>query len=384
MSSRRRSSFYEQYKLKQEDKNELKVHPLIRKFFEKNRSSNQGSRFAEFKNVQGGSQEEIVQKYMELADQENSFAQVKLGNLAYEQGNISKAKEYYLRASYNVNSDAFNNIGCIKEKETGSILTAKDDYEKSANLGNPHGLNNLGRYYEFMGFQESNPEEQKNFFDLARRNYEAAQKQQDPDASFNFARMDNDQNKKIDTYEKINCGMALNQVGIFYLKNDQRNKAIEAFSKAKSIYKSSEAIYNLSILMDDQTLLKYLVDQNFTPAFNNYAISIVNENEIERCLRQAIKDPTDYIAKLNYGTLIQKSDPKKAFEYFEIVTKNAPNIHQAWFNLGSCYDHGIGIQPDKKKAIECYEKAIEQSNSKNLRAIRALRLLKTSEDNSYF
>lgn len=59
---------------------------------------------------------------------------------------------------------------------------------------------------------------------------------------------------------------------------------------------------------------------------------------------------------------IHAHDPKTAVSHFKLATSH---MHAgATFNLGVCYELGIGIEKDMKKAMECYRSASSLGHKK--------------------
>ena len=58
-----------------------------------------------------------------------------------------------------------------------------------------------------------------------------------------------------------------------------------------------------------------------------------------------------------------KEDQKKAFDMYVKIPNETNGYHWAQAMLGSCYDHGLGVDKDAKKAFEYYSLSSEQGNS---------------------
>ena len=58
--------------------------------------------------------------------------------------------------------------------------------------------------------------------------------------------------------------------------------------------------------------------------------------------------------------------PKKEFKNYQESIKINPSDSDSWYNLGVCYDSGKGTEEDDVLAFECYLKAVETSEGKEI------------------
>ena len=65
-------------------------------------------------------------------------------------------------------------------------------------------------------------------------------------------------------------------------------------------------------------------------------------------------------ARHQLGMLLQKSEPKKAFDYYRHAA--AQGHAEAQSDLGFCYEFGIGTEKSGKSAVEWYKRAADQGN----------------------
>ena len=56
-------------------------------------------------------------------------------------------------------------------------------------------------------------------------------------------------------------------------------------------------------------------------------------------------------------------DQMKAFDYLKKSIRKDRKMPMAWYNLGYCYEEGIGTEIDKEKSMDCYRKANKIDNT---------------------
>lgn len=82
----------------------------------------------------------------------------------------------------------------------------------------------------------------------------------------------------------------------------------------------------------------------------------VKDNDI--IYNDDLHDSSYFLSNLAHLALSRKEE-KTAFEYFRLASKKSP---VALFNVGLCYQKGVGTNQDLDKALECYKEALNQGH----------------------
>lgn len=76
--------------------------------------------------------------------------------------------------------------------------------------------------------------------------------------------------------------------------------------------------------------------------------------------------------KLSQGSLIHhiKKNPGRAFEYAQQAA--ASGSPDGLYQLGWCYEHGVGVRKQKEKAIQCYQNALKMGGNYSVATLRMI------------
>ncbi|MCQ2973964.1 MAG: sel1 repeat family protein [Bacteroidales bacterium] len=127
-------------------------------------------------------------------------------------------------------------------------------------------------------------------------------------------------------------------------RHDEFPKKIVISENYKLIYKALQ-IYSLDIELPLNSEFQIL---------NSYMFRTLNENLIEDA-------KTDDYAKMIFVYNNKSLYPEQVFEYSQYLSDKKNPFGE--FQLGYCYQRGIGCEPDLEKAIEYYEKSASQNYS---------------------
>ena len=184
---------------------------------------------------------------------------------------------------------------------------------------------------------------------------------------------------------------------------EQKNFLEAEFYLSKAIFlKKTCSLSNANISISFREQGKYKLSIEFaikacelSPGnikfINNLGLSYKFDNNLdsaELCFRKAIKiAPNYYEAHNNLGTVLQKTNPHEAINYYEIAKKDSSILSQVYFNLASTYrdldnpskslrfiKKSIGIDPKNSNSF----KVLGILNLDNGNFKRAIEYFKTS------
>ncbi|CAM4393653.1 MAG: hypothetical protein LEGION0398_MBIBDBAK_01169 [Legionellaceae bacterium] len=278
-----------------------------------------------------GNYKEMINSYVESANQGDAYAQYNLGECYYDgigvPQNLYMAISWFKLSSQQENADALNKLGEYHEsRESGEkdLQKALELYKKSADKEHADAKTNLDNLY----------------YKLSCLYYYGKE-------------VTEDLQKTIELLEKaVIRGHVDAQYMLGYLYYDGKGvkkdlqKTIELWEKAAD-KGSAIAEFNLGYLYYDG-------------------------KEVKKDLQKAIElwgkaaDKGHAIAEFNLGYLYYdgkevKKDLKKAIELWEkAADKGEPD---AQYRLGNCYGNGEGVEKNLKKAIELWEKAADKGHA---------------------
>ncbi|CAB4393251.1 unnamed protein product [Rhizophagus irregularis] len=309
----------------------------------------------------------ISMKYMNL----NSLDQLAY---CYYKGigtelNLTKAFELYKKAAERGHIAAQNALGSFYEYGEGIEENSKQAvywYNKAADSGYNKAQYNLGRCYE--GGNGVVKDEKKAF-----EYYKISADRGYLDAIFQLGfcydegiGTEINKTKAFELYKVVaekGNSWAQNCLGCLYEKGEGTKKDIKQavywYNKAAESGNET-AQYNLD--------RHYQIKKNEAREFKNSAEEYLNvQFKLGYCYfntttNNAKANHGDEIAQYNLGihySYVEKNE-KKAFKYFK---KSAGQEYlSAQFELGNCYDKGIGTEINKTKAFELYKEAAERGH----------------------
>jgi len=248
--------------------------------------------------------------FEKAAEQNNADALFYLGEF-YMDGtgvlqDVKKGKELYQKAAELGSLHAMNNLGLLA-KQAGKTEEAIFLYQQAISSGSDVSLLNLGRLYQEIGEYTKSEEILTIALDKSKAiRAEALNKLGTLYTRINFKDYDV---KRAEYYylESISLGsdVSLNNLGMLYFYKKQYQKSF--------------------------SYIKMAADKNLPDAINNLGS----------------------LYQHGYGV---EQDHAKAISLYEKSAKmGSPG---GYFNLGSLYEHGDGVKQDDNKAIEYYEKAL--------------------------
>ncbi|GES92221.1 Sel1-like repeat protein [Rhizophagus clarus] len=284
--------------------------------------------------------------YLNAAKRENSNTYIKLGDCYRNRNSIRrndyKAYECYLRAVNRGNSDAANNLGDLYKSGFGrSLNEAFNWYQKAAKNGNRIAQYNLGNCYRFGNGV---------YMDLSK--------------AFEFYKISANNGY-------VNAQFALGYCysnGIGTVPNTERAYELYKMAAEKG---HNDAQYNLLLYPlrkgDDKAEKKLfetvktaaekecLESQYLLGYYYSHGIGTeINKEKALELYKMAAKR-NHSMAQNNLGDLY-KNDKffKKAFYWYDKAAEDNDNMI-AQYNIGQCYELGIGIDKNYFKAFCYYE-----------------------------
>ncbi|QXO72612.1 tetratricopeptide repeat protein [Morganella morganii] len=287
------------------------------------------------------------EKYTTQVNKANALIQLQIG-LLYEEGigfpqNSVFARYWFEKAAEQNNADALfylgefymDGYGVAKDVKRGYQL-----YQKAAELGSSHAMNNLG----LLAKQEGNIEK-------AITLYKQAIASGADTTLLNLASL-YQENGNYEESEKLLLvalgkkdynikSEALNKLGTIYSRSDYEGYDPK---KAEEYYLESIKLGNDLSLNNIGVL--YFKSHQYQKAF--YYIKLAADKNIPGAINNL-----GALYKYGHGTT---QDYTKALSLFK--QSAAQNNSVGLFNLGSMYEKGEGVKQDDNKAIKYYEKAL--------------------------
>ncbi len=316
--------------------------------------------------------------------EKNVDLQFALGMTYYVCKMFSKSEKLLKKAVSQNHSIAQFGLGAIYLEGKGIKKNIKKGIEllqQSANNGYIEAQYYLGIYYNSGVFVEKN----------IKKSVEYYQKAADQGHLFSMIKLgkyyiegkiiDKDEEKGIILYKKaVSKGslFAIQLLGDFFSDKENLKETLFWYKKgAKQDDFYSQTMLGLQYYGEESILDKTEAFKWFKKATNNKKTikellqydykgidDLKKSTEVLKTLEKdyyPIKTMSQYYLGLCYyfgeGT---KQDYKKAFKWFEIVSKKGHKNAQCY--LGVCYYLGDGIKKDYKKAVEWYEKSAEQGD----------------------
>lgn len=252
-----------------------------------------------------------IQIYERLAQKGNSWAMRNLGLSYEEKKDNDKAKEWYLKAIDNENSEAAFALVNIDQNN------ARKYYEKAAQLEHPRGIYGVGWYLEN---QDANSTKAMQYYQQA---------------------------------SNLGSVLAIHAIGNLYKEGKGVAKdylKAEEYYKKAAVKGSSDAIYNIGAL------------------YHNGGNGIVQNHKttMEWYLKAVEKGSANAMRQI--GWIYQNGqggftkDYQKAAEWYQKEIDNGDDY--GFLNLGDLYSLSDNNQP--QKALESYEKAAEAGYKKSM------------------
>ena len=335
---------------------------------------------------------ELGISWLERAGKNGYFrAQCKLGDYYYDEGaqrNISKALEWYTKASDQGNAEAKFMLGIIYndgdevDQDTNKALNL---WKIAAEQGEVHAQTELGDCYYFGLDIEQNYKKAVEWYTKAaeqefvyawnklgkcycyghgvEQNYEKAvewytkaAEQELVDAWYELGDcyyfghgVEQNYEKAVELYTKAAewyYTKAQYSLGIcyYYGRGVEQN-----YEKAVEWYTEAAESNNISAMYDLAVCYYYGkgTSQNYQEAVRLFQLA-ANEGNVESL---------NFLGDCYYeGNGVTQSYSTAVSLYNEAMSNNSP---QAYYNLGSCYRWGNGVPKDKSKAKELFKKGIE-------------------------
>ena len=297
------------------------------------------------------------------AVQGNAYAQCNLGDY-YKRGygvekDLTISMEWYAKAAEQGNATAQSQLGDYYYYGIGieeDISKAIDWYNKAAEQGDANALDHLGCCYaDGVGIEKD--------FDKAMELFTQATETEGVfEGVFGIANCYLDAVKG-DADAQCDLGERYYDGDEYVRKN--LTKAVKWYTKAAEQGHAVAQCY-LGFCYADGVGIEKDLDKAlrwFTQATETEHMTV---NEIANCYLDAIKGNTDAQFDLGnryyYGYDYVRKNLTKAVEWY---TKAAEQGHaKAQFNLGLCYEYGIGVEKDLIKAMEWYTKASKHGYEK--------------------
>ena len=314
--------------------------------------------------------DKAIELYQKAADMGNTNAMFKLG-FCYENGNgvsqdKKKAIELFQRAADMGDTNAMVNLGVCYMNVDGVSQDKKKAiklYQKAADMGNTNAMFKLGFCYE-KGDGVS--QDQKKAIELYLRSAENGNinaMNTVGECYFKGGYVTRDFKKAFEWFlksaEKGNAN-AMNSVGICYEKGkgveQDMEKAFKWFLKSAN---------NGNAFAMNSVGLCYGHGQGVTQdkkaAFEWFLKSAENGNaDAMRQVGQCTYNAFSNLRKRAENGQIVALNPTELFKWYLKLANNGD--HNAAFYAGLCYSEGRGIEQDKKRAIDFFERAMEMGS----------------------
>ncbi|CAB4411614.1 unnamed protein product [Rhizophagus irregularis] len=292
--------------------------------------------------------------YLKVAKRGNSnAADIALGD-CYKNGigtskNEYKAFECYLRAAKRGNSDAENNLGDLYKSgnRIKNLNQAIYWYKKSAEKGNAIAQYNLGNCYRFGKGVEKDLFKAFEFYEKSSNNgYLNAQFELGYCYSNGFGTVLNIE-KACELY-KIAAEKGHN--------NAQYNLSLLLYSPGEGINKVEKDLFEKVEKLAEEGCLD---SQNQLGYYYNHGIGTKINKEMAFELYKIVAEKDHSIAQNNLGDLYKNDEEfKKAFYWYNKAAEDSNNII-AQYNVGQCYELGIGVDKNYSKAFNYYQKSYD-------------------------
>ncbi len=296
--------------------------------------------------------------------------------------NVKNALRYYERAFYLGDVQIAKKIGFIylNNEELKDVPKAIEWYEKGLSLGE-YSLN-FDLAYVYLNDRFVPHDYEKGLAYLAD-----GVKHNDPESLYMQARIYEEgwygiepDEKKYVHYLKKAANLcqddALLDLGYYYYKKGKYDDALDCFAQCDldyvGVYWCMATIYETKKADYKNALFYYqmAMEMDFPDAIERMAEAYLgDELGLEKDEKTALK-LFKRAAKLGNGV---KEDKKEAVKCFKTAAEKC-NSGVAYHNLGICYENGLGVRKDYKKAIEMYGKAVEHGEAAGLKAIQNLYL----------
>ncbi len=288
-----------------------------------------------------------------FAESEENY---KKGKSLYDNGNYSKAVEYFEMAAKQGLADAQYNLGVCYYYGDGVAEDEKkavEYFEMAAKQGLADAQYNLGVCYYYGNGVAVDYKKAVEYFEMAAKQGYAAAQYNLGACYENGDGVAEDEKKAVEYYElaaKQGYADAQYNLGFCYEKGcgvaQDYKKAVEYFEMAAK-QGHVDAQYNLGVCYENG----YGVAQDYEKAVEYYEMAAKQGHADAQCnLGECYYYYGDGIAE----------DYKKAVEYYEMAAKQGHADAQC--NLGRCYEAGYGVAQDYKKAVEYYELAAKQGD----------------------
>lgn len=269
-----------------------------------------------------------IQLWEKLAQKNNSWAMRNLGVVYETKKDNEKAKEWYLKALEKGNGDAALKLAEIDKDNTQKY------YEKSAQLGHPHGIYALGWYTNKDGNVTRSMEYYQQAVDLGSA-----------DGLFGLA--------------------------VLYYNNKENEKAISHFKKSQ-LKGNLAAIFNLGVIYcngdrvpkSPQVGIEYYnkaakggylnAMKNLGEIYEEGLYDVPRDHEKAAYWYEKMSDIDKGLGYEKLGDLYRRKQPKKALEYYE-GAMNAGQLRSKYLVAHIYFSGEGGITKDYAKAIKYYE-----------------------------
>lgn len=331
--------------------------------------------------------------------------------------NVNKAVSLYEEAAKKGSVHAIYRLGLCYEKGLGKSTDANkaaEFYRQAMMLGDVQAISRLGYCYETGVGRKSDKE-------IALQFYLKALKKNDAFAIYRTSvyyehgyvlRANKEKSQLLYNIAfKLEVPDVICDMGTYYMNEGYDNQAREMYNKAVELG-SSEAMCLLGEHYEDcddgenaVKFYKMAVNLNYYYAFYRLGLCYENGFGIARNLKKAgdlyqiavrnnIAEAYTKIGEFFINGVFAKRNAKMAVDWF-IRAKNCGDDFFALYNLGLCYENGIGVDRDVVKAVKYYKEAALNGCEKamykifeyceaNQRPNDAKRWLKASAEKGYY
>ena len=279
--------------------------------------------------------------------------------------------------------------------ENPNLNKALPFYQESAELGNSSALYFLGIFYdEGIGVEKNQTKALAYYILSAEKENEYAKVSLGDCYQKGLCGLRKNTKKAIELYDQASVQgdyLAQYRMGNYYEKKDQKENYLRYYTLSAR-QQFWEAEYKLALIYEKgygcdinleearrfyELALKHMFDINSSTScaeFMNMKNQIKESKKLFETASSSSKDMNQRLCafvhlgmKYKFGTKNFLKDVKKALCFFRYTAllENA----QGLFQLGKCYEKGVGVERDMKEAIRLYKKAGEKHESNALNVL---------------